>query len=42
MAAETDEGRPPFFRSWSQAYAFVLACLAVTVVALTALSRWYP
>jgi hypothetical protein len=36
---ETDEGKPPFFRSWRGAYVFVLAFLAVTVVALTALSK---
>jgi hypothetical protein len=38
MAAD-DEGRPPFFRTWRGAYAFVLAWLVLTIVALTALSR---
>ena len=40
MAAD-DEGRPVFFRTWRGAYAFVLVWLAVTVVALSLLSRVY-
>jgi hypothetical protein len=38
MAAD-DPGRPPFFKSWTGAYLFVLGCLAATVVLLTWLSR---
>jgi hypothetical protein len=38
MAAD-DEGKPPFFPSWRAAYAFVLAWLVVTVIALSVLSR---
>ncbi len=40
MAAD-DEGRPPFFRSWRGAYIFVLAWLAVLVVAFTIVARVY-
>lgn len=36
---QTDEGKPPFFRTWSGAYALVLGWLLITVVALTVLSR---
>ncbi len=34
-----DEGRPPFFKTWGGAYAFVLASLAVTI-AVFAVITW--
>jgi hypothetical protein len=41
MAEPGDEGRPPFFRTWRGAYVFVLAVLAVEIVALAYVSWNY-
>ena len=41
MSAE-EQDRPPFFKTWRGAYLFVLASLAVTVVALSLLARTWP
>ncbi|HEX4462593.1 MAG TPA: hypothetical protein VIA18_31670 [Polyangia bacterium] len=38
---ETDDGKPPFFRTWRGMYALVLGTLTVLVVILSVISWLY-